>query len=102
MRRRYSSRIRTILLALACAGLIRPASQPAQDVLSEYVSSSEVSPYGAVSVVRMSTGLVELGPKILVYAPSGAMRNLQFSENVWVLGYRTSIVDGNGRPPEEN
>src|SRR5215831_17353656 len=98
MRPRFSSsRSQAFLLTLAWAGLCSPARAPAQDILSGYAPANLASPYGLLSVVRLTTGLVELAPKILVYAPPGVMRNVQFSENVWVLGYQTSIVDETGR-----
>ena len=83
-------------------GLSCPVQTRAQEVLSDYTPSNVASPYGELSIVRLSTGLVELAPKILVYAPPGAMRDLRFTENVWVLGYQTSIIDKNGKTPTEN
>jgi hypothetical protein len=104
MRPRFSFRSpQAFLLAVAVwAGLSHLAPASAQDVLSEYVPSTAASPYGVLSVVRLSTGFVELAPKILVYAPPGVMRDVHFSENVWVLGYQTTVVDESGRSPKEN
>ncbi|HUQ93827.1 MAG TPA: hypothetical protein VM120_19260 [Bryobacteraceae bacterium] len=31
-----------------------------------------------------------------------AMKDFQFSEPVWVIGYRTDISDSNGKSPREN
>jgi hypothetical protein len=47
--------------------------------------------------VRFSTGVVVLPPKVLAHSPSGTMRQLHFSENVWVIGYQTSISDAEGQ-----
>jgi hypothetical protein len=71
------------------------------EVLSGYAPAIETSEYGPVSVVRFSTGLVELQPQGLVQSPPGTMRELRFSENVWVIGYYTSIVDERGQSPAE-
>jgi hypothetical protein len=89
-------------LALTAIAIWRPASAGTPELLDKYIPSKMASPYGAVSLVRLTTGLVELQPKILVYAPAGAMRDLQFSENVWVIGYQTSIEDDRGKAPSEN
>ena len=80
----------------------QPARAGTPELLSDYVPSRIASPYGPVSLMRLTTGLIELQPKILVYAPAGTMRDLRFSENVWVIGYQTSIEDDQGRAPSEN
>ena len=91
-----------MLAALLGAVGLREARASAPQVLSEYVPAKATSPYGPVSLVRLTTGTVELDPKILVYAPAGTMRDVSFSENVWVIGYQTSIHDDQGRVPREN
>src|ERR1700735_1074413 len=90
--------------ALACAiSALTPLAQAdPPEILSQYAPAGIESAYGTVSVVRFSTGVVVLPPKVLVHSPSGTTRQLRFSENVWVLGYQTSISDPEGQALTEN
>ena len=72
------------------------------EVLNDFRPSAITSEYGAVSQVEFSTGLIGLEPQILAAHMPQAMRNFSFAESVWIIAYRTEIVDANGRPPVEN
>lgn len=93
-----------VALFLICAMRVRCHSAPADgpEILANYQPTSVASPYGTVTLVRFTTGVIELQPKVLAYSPPGTMRELRFSENVWVIGYQTSISDESGNPLTEN
>jgi len=90
------------ILAFAICAPGRAAQADGPELLSQYQPTSVASTYGAVSSVRFTTGVIELQPKVLAYSPPGTMRALRFSENVWVVGYQTSISDESGKPLNEN
>jgi hypothetical protein len=89
--------LRISALASAILSLTPLTRADAPEILSHYEPADTASAYGMVSVVRFSTGTVTLPPKVLAHSPSGTMRQLRFSENVWVLGYQTSISDEGGQ-----
>jgi hypothetical protein len=95
-------------LALAAVALAvfavgsEPLRAQERQVLSGYTPARITSRYGVVSEVKFSTGLIALPPKVLAYLPEGGMRQLKFSENVWVIGYRTEISDERGDAVSEN
>jgi len=91
-----------LILASAICAPSRAARADGPELLAQYQSTTVASDYGAVSSVRFTTGVVELQPKVLAYSPPGTMRQLRFSENVWVIGYQTSISDESGRSLTEN
>lgn len=72
------------------------------DLLSEFRPSKSSSDYGAVSEIQFTTELVELEPGVLAHHLPKAMRDFRVSEPVWVIGYRTEILDARGNPPREN
>ncbi len=82
---------------LGVAGLAYPA-----DVLTNFRPSPIRSAYGTTSEVEFSTGFVLLESGVLAYHLPQAMRDFQFAEPVWVIGYQTSIVDAQGKAPREN
>ena len=86
------------LVVWAFTTLNRPARADSPEILSEFLPARVESAYGTVSIVRYSTGVVSLPPNALAHMPSGSMRQLRFSENVWVFGYQTSISDPAGKP----
>jgi hypothetical protein len=102
IRERQRASILLAALDLVFCVSIRPAQAAISEPLSDYTAAGVTSEYGTVSVVRFSTGVVELKPKALVQSAPGTMRQLSFSENVWVIGYYTSIQDEQGRSPTEN
>ena len=77
-------------------------ASPQPQVLNAFRLSSERSDSGTISEVEFSTGLVELESGTLAHHVPHAMKNLRFAERVWVIGYRTEILDANGKTPREN
>jgi hypothetical protein len=74
----------------------------AADILRDFRPSKVESLYGAVSDVEFSTELMELDAGVLAFHPDHAMRDFRFDEPVWVIGYRTEILDANNARPREN
>src|ERR1043166_4212275 len=60
----------------------------ATDMLGDFQPAPVQSPYGPVSRIEFSTGVVKLKPHGLVQSPGGTMRDFHFSESVWVIGYK--------------
>src|SRR3989441_13088143 len=87
------------ICALAAFGAA--VSAPAQ-TLTNFRPSALRTEYGVSSDVEFSTGLVELEPGSLAHHLPQAMKNFQFAERVWVIGYKTTILDAGGKPPREN
>jgi hypothetical protein len=90
------------VLALATLGFGGAGAAEPAETLADYAPANAASEYGQVNVLRFSTGVVELEPNALVQSPAGTMRQFRFSENVWVIGYFTSIQDESGKSPSEN
>jgi hypothetical protein len=74
----------------------------ASDLLNLFQPSQIQSSHGVTSEISFSTAFVELEPGSLAFHLPYAMKNLQFAEPVWVIGYKTSIVDARGAAPREN
>lgn len=74
----------------------------AAETLTNFRVSPVQSPHGVASEVEFSTGLVELEPGSLAHHLPQAMKNFQFSERVWVIGYKSTILDAKGGTPREN
>jgi len=74
----------------------------AADLLTDFRPSAIPSPHGPTSQVEFSTRLAELESGALAHHLAGTMRNFRFDEKVWVIGYKTSIVDDRGAEPKEN
>jgi hypothetical protein len=72
------------------------------ETLSDFRAAGFTSQYGAVSSIRFQSALIELDAGSLAHHPHGAMKLLRFAEPVWVIGYRTEIVDARGASPREN
>jgi hypothetical protein len=72
------------------------------ETLSDFRSAGFASQYGAVSRLQFQSEPVELDAGSLAYHPHGAMKLLRFAEPVWVIGYKTEIVDARGESPHEN
>jgi len=72
------------------------------ETISNFHPAGFASPYGVVSRIRFQSELVELDAGSLAHHPHGAMKLLRFAEPVWVIGYKTEIVDASGKTPREN
>ena len=88
--------VKTAVL-LVCLGSLHAA-----DLLSDFRPSTRASQYGAVSEVEFSTELMELDAGVLAFHPDHAMRDFRFAEPVWIIGYRTEVLDAKSAPPREN
>jgi hypothetical protein len=77
------------------------AAAPA-DLLTAFRPSAVQSQHGKVSEVAFSSGFVELEPGALAHHVPYAMKDFQFDERVWVVGYKTEIVDKRAGNPREN
>jgi hypothetical protein len=77
------------------------AATPAE-LLNSFRSSAVQSAYGKVSEIAFSSGFVELESGALAHHVPYAMKDFQFPERVWVIGYRTEILDRQGKNPREN
>lgn len=72
------------------------------EILANFRPSAVRTDYGVASDVEFSTGLVELEPGSLAHHLPQAMKNFQFAERVWVIGYKSDILDAKGLTPREN
>jgi hypothetical protein len=73
---------------------------------AELLASFQPSPirtdYGPASEVHFSTGLIELESGVLAHHLPHVMKEFWFDEPVWVIAYRTDLVDARGNRPSEN
>jgi hypothetical protein len=90
-----------VVRILTGAALMAGAAAP-EEVLDRFRPSGQESNYGAVSEVAFSTGLVELEPGVLAHHIPHTMKNFRFPERVWLIGYKTEILDAAGKAPKEN
>lgn len=84
------------------ATVLLTGSANPQQLLTAFRTSSEQSQNGTISEIEFATSLVELESGSLAHHVPYAMKNLRFGERVWVIGYRTDILDANGKAPKEN
>ncbi len=78
------------------------AAALAVQTLSGFRPSTVRSNYGAVSEIEFSTPALELEPGSLAHHLPHAMKDYKLSEPVWVIGYRTDVLDASGKPPQSN
>jgi hypothetical protein len=87
-----------VLYGLLClAAIATPA-----ETLHSFRPSAARSANGSASEVEFATPVVELEAGSLAHHLPQAMKSFQFSEPVWVIGYRTEVVDARGKPSREN
>src|SRR5689334_19332350 len=70
--------------------------------LTDFRPSPLRTEYGVTSEVEFSTGLVELESGSLAHHLPQAMKEFSFAEPVWVIGYKTDILDSRGQTPRAN
>jgi hypothetical protein len=87
-------------LAFSLVCLTPLAGAPA--VLSSFRPSAARSAYGAVSEVVFSSELLDLDAGALAFHPDHAMRDFTFDEPVWIIGYKTEVLDAKGLAPTAN
>lgn len=75
---------------------------PAAELLTEFRPSPLRSPHGPVAQVEFATRFLDVEPGSLALHLPGAMLDFRFAEPVWIIGYKTLILDAQGRAPKEN
>lgn len=85
-------------MAIACLGLTLLAIES----LTAFRPAGVETPNGPASTVEFSTRLADLEAGSLAHHIAGAMKDFELGEKVWVIGYKTSIVDEKGQAPREN
>ena len=90
-----------LFLELLCLGLVSLYAAGAE-LLTDFRPSAVRSEYGAVSEIKFSTALIEVESGVLAHHLPQAMRDFRFAEAVWIIGYKTEILDSQGRPPRED
>src|SRR5689334_17791195 len=85
------------LVCFVCCAAASPAES-----LNRFLPSAIQTEYGLSSQVEFSTGLVELEPGVLAHHLPQAMKEFWFDEPVWVIGYKTDLLDPRGKSPREN
>ena len=90
---------RILVLALMAGG---SSGAFAAELLADFQPSDRESPHGLVSRVRFSSGLVDLRADALIQSPKGTRKVFRFDEPVWLIGYKSEIVDAEGNAPREN
>src|SRR6266567_6922699 len=92
---------RLAMVWIVCV-LCAAASAAPAELLTGFRPSSVRTDYGAASEVQFSTGLVELESGVLAHHLPQAMKEFRFAEPIWVIGYKTDLVDSHGKSPREN
>lgn len=87
--------------SVLCA-VFTTASAAPLELLTAFRPSALRTEFGTVSDVEFSTGFVELEPGSLAHHVPYAMKDLRFGERVWVIAYRTEVLEKSGRKPREN
>lgn len=90
-----------LILTMIGLGLASPGAAGAE-LLTGFQPSTVRSEYGAVSEIKFSTPLIELESGVLAHHLPQAMRDFRLAEPAWIIGYRSEILDSQGRPPREN
>jgi hypothetical protein len=89
------------ILTMICLGLASPGAAGAE-LLAGFQPSTVRSEYGTVSEIKFSTPIIELESGVLAHHLPQAMRDFRLAEPAWVIGYRSEILDSQGKPPREN
>lgn len=89
--------MRAVVVWLSLGGLLWAA-----DPLTAFRPSSRTSAFGVISEVEFATELLQVEAGALALHLPKAMRDFRFAEAVWIVGYRSAILDTEGRQPKEN
>lgn len=92
--------LRPILVTICLGMASLDAAGP--ELLTDFRPSTLQSDHGRVSEISFSTPVIELESGVLAHHLPQAMRHFRLAEPVWIIGYRTEILDSQGRPPREN
>ncbi len=88
-------------VAVLLLAVLTRAGQAAE-TLTAFLPSPVTSAHGQTSQVEFATPLMELESGSLAHHLPAAMKNFRFAEPVWVIGYKTTILDAKGHTPPEN
>jgi hypothetical protein len=89
--------VRGTVVSLALA-----AAAASVTVLNDFRPSQHSSAYGKTSDIEFGTEIVELESGVLAHHLPRAMRDFAVGEPVWIIGYRSDILDATGKTPREN
>jgi len=76
---------------------VRRGFSIAAEILNKFRPSTIRTEYGVPSEVEFSSGLVEVESGALAHHLPQAMKEFSFAEPVWVIGYKTDILDSRAR-----
>ena len=89
--------------AVLCSSLVVSSMiANAADLLNDFKPSTLRSDYGVTNEVEFSTPFVELESRALAHHVPAAMKSFRMSEPVWVIAYKSWIIDPKGNEPREN
>jgi len=92
-----------VLRVLLClSGMAFGTGMARSAELTNFRPSAVQTGYGVASEVEFSTGLVEVESGALAYHLPQTMKEFWFGEPVWVIGYKTDILDSRGKSPSAN
>src|SRR5437879_11199922 len=84
---------------LICAPFTAGAATPAE-ILTGFRPTVQTE-YGQASEVHFSTGPVELESGMLAHHLPQALKDFGFAEPGWGIGYKTDLLDAQGKSPSE-
>ena len=74
----------------------------AVDLLTRLEPSTVTAAAGAVRQISIETARIVLEPGALTQHGQGSMRHYRFHEPVWLIGYRTEVIEDSGAASTEN
>lgn len=78
------------------------ALSSSSEVLKDFHPAPSATAYGAVSYVEFASAMIALEPQMLAAHLPQAMKEFTFEEPVWLVAYKTEILDTQGKAPKEN
>lgn len=72
------------------------------EVLKNFQPARSVTSYGMVSYIEFASAMISLEPQMLAAHLPQAMKEFTFEEPVWLVAYKTEILDAQGKTPREN
>lgn len=90
------------LLAVFGTLVLATITAKAADLLDDFHPSHIESAYGTVDSVEFETKLIILEPGALAYHSNRTVQQLRFAEVVWIIGFKTVVLDAQGAVPPEN
>ena len=78
------------------------ALSSSSEVLKDFRPAPSATVHGVVSYVEFASATIALEPQMLAAHLPQAMKEFTFEEPVWLVAYKTEILDAQGRTPKEN